>query len=55
MDVMLMRVKRLTLREKKYLGSLGLRPENWLMHKKKNDVWIIVNKNSKKPRKIPAK
>ncbi|WP_442962137.1 DUF6906 family protein [Pseudogracilibacillus sp. SE30717A] len=50
-----MRGKRLTLKEKKYIGSLGLKPENWLMHRKYENEWIIVNKISKKPRRVPAK
>lgn len=47
-----MRAKRLTLKEKKHIGSIDLRPENWLMHKRLENEWILVNKNSGKSRRI---
>lgn len=36
--------KRLTLNERKYLESLGLAVENWLITKKLADQWHLVHK-----------
>lgn len=47
-----MRGKRLTLKEKKYLASIELDPAEWLMYRKNESGWTILNRETKQIKKI---
>lgn len=46
--------KRLKRFEKQYLQSINLNPENWLMSKRKSDIWLLVHRLTGQVKEIPA-
>ena len=46
--------KRPTVKEHKYLQSLKLSSENWLISKKQADKWLIVHKLTGQAKEIVA-
>jgi len=37
-----------------YIATFRLNPANWLISKKMSDAWVIVHRESGRPRTIPA-
>lgn len=50
----LKRPRNLTRQEKDYIASFRLNPFNWLISKKLTDSWLIVHRETGRPRTIPA-
>ncbi|MEE3809068.1 MULTISPECIES: DUF6906 family protein [Lysinibacillus] len=46
--------KRLTVFQCQHLQSLGLEPNDWLLSKKTNVAWVIIERISGNARAIPA-
>jgi hypothetical protein len=46
--------RKLTVAERNWLKTLRFNTDNWLICKKLNDEWHIVNRQSQKVRIIPA-
>lgn len=46
--------KKLTVSQRQYLQSLGLEPNDWLLSKKTNVEWVIIERISGNARVIPA-
>ncbi|BDH62149.1 hypothetical protein MTP04_22790 [Lysinibacillus sp. PLM2] len=46
--------KRLTVKEHRYLQSINLNSENWLISKKLTDKWVIVHRFTGQVREILA-
>lgn len=46
--------KRLTRKEKEYVKSFRLNPENWLISKKTTDMWLIVHRETGTARELPS-
>lgn len=46
--------KNLTVSQRQHLQSLGLDPNDWLLSKKTNVEWVIVERSSGNAQVIPA-
>ncbi|WP_167397355.1 DUF6906 family protein [Lysinibacillus mangiferihumi] len=46
--------KKLTVYQRNYLHSLGLNPNEWLLSKKTNIEWVLIERSSGEPHVIPA-
>lgn len=46
--------KRLTVFQRNYLELLGLNPKEWLLSKKTNIEWQLINRDSGEAHVIPA-
>ena len=46
--------KRLTVRERRYLQSINLISENWLISKRTSEEWLLVHKLTNKTKLVPA-
>ncbi|WP_445683498.1 DUF6906 family protein [Sporosarcina sp. FSL W7-1283] len=50
----LKRGRKPTVAECNYIKSFNLIPSNWLISKKMKDRWVIVHRESGKPKVLPA-
>ena len=46
--------KRLTVKEHRYLQSINLNSDNWLISKRTSDEWLLVHKLCGHKKVIPA-
>ena len=46
--------KKLTVAERNHVATFRLVPANWLISKRMATTWVIINRNSGKPRTIRA-
>ncbi|WP_371683565.1 hypothetical protein [Rummeliibacillus sp. TYF005] len=46
--------KRLTVAEHKYLQSMGINSENWLLSKKTSHLWTLIHRFTNRVKEIPA-
>lgn len=46
--------KRLTVREHKYLQSINLTSENWLISKKTSEMWTLVHRYTGQVKEVYA-
>ena len=48
------RGRKLTVAESNHVKTKRLNPANWLICKKMTDAWVILNRETGKPRTIAA-
>ncbi|MEK5422022.1 hypothetical protein MKZ08_08310 [Viridibacillus sp. FSL R5-0477] len=46
--------KRLTVANHKYLQSMNLKSENWLISKRTSNSWTLIHRETGRVRQIPA-